>query len=232
MKMVGRMLTGPACHTVILATMSDPTPPGPDHSTALQVDEHPYVRVWVARAGAFEPKIHRMRGRVDAIEPLGEGQRISLVDERGAEVAPIGVELPRRCKLPVARGDTLVASTRARVLGIHPIIEGCLADERGVLRIASLAESHAELLPPPWTVERGPVARREPGRREGMAERLVLWLIVRHGDRAAWVESGRWRELVTPEGTYWIGGRANGWGMGNLVPDASNETSVWMVRVG
>lgn len=215
----------------IITTMSDPKPPGPDHSSALDVGDRPWVRVWAARAGSFEPTIHRMRGRVGGIEPLGEGQRVSLVDERGAEVAPIGVELPGRCVLPIAGGDSLVASVRARVLGIHPVIEGCVVDDRGVVRVASVAESHAELLPQSWTVEHGPIARREPARREGMAERLVLWLIIRHRDRAAWVESGRWRELITPEGTYWIGGRANSWGMGNLVADASNEICVWMVRV-
>ncbi|MFV8753947.1 hypothetical protein ACNOYE_25665 [Nannocystaceae bacterium ST9] len=212
--------------------MRRPNPPEPDHSSALDVGERPWVRVWLARAGSFEPSIHRHRGRVGAIEPFGEGHRIALNDERGIEVAPIGVELPRRCPLPVELGDSLIASTRARVLGIHPVIEGCLVDERGVLRAAALSESHAELLPPSWTIERGPVARREPARHAGMAESLDLWLIVRHRDRAAWVESGEWRELVTSEGTYWIGGRASAWGPGNLVPDASNETAAWIVRVG
>lgn len=215
----------------IITTMRDPKPPGPDHASALDLPDRPWVQVWVARAGSFEPTIHRTRGRVGAIEPLGEGHRVSLVDDRGTEVAPIGIELPGRRALPVALGDSLVASTRARVLGIHPVIEGCVVDERGVLRVASVAESHAELLPPSWTIERGPIARSEPARHASMAERLELWLIVRHRERAAWVESGRWCELATPEGTYWIGGRANGWGPGNLVPDASHETRVWMVRI-
>ncbi len=216
-----------------IASMTTTKTPGTDHSTPLALPTNPWVRIWKAEAGAFGDKVHSWTGQVHAIEPLEPGRsvRVTLVDHHGEPVAPLGLELPGGCQPPARIGERLEVRVRARVLGFHPVIEGAVVDEHGVLRAAAVSDSPALLLPSDWSVERGPVRERSPARHPGMAEQLAYWVVVRHGDRTAWIGEGLWRTLSTASGSYWIGGRSWGWGPGNLVPDASDGTDVWIVRV-
>ena len=208
--------------------MARPNPPERDDSRPLQPSTYPIVRVFRAQAGAFEDGVISWTGAVTAVVALDDGQseRFDLVDELGKPVAPLGLHLPREARRPRV-GERVHVRVRARVLGIHPVLEGTVLDEHGELLAATLADSHAELLPETWTVREGPIATREPPRRPGMAESLSPWVIVRHRERTAWVQDGEWRLLDD----YWIGGRAQSWGVGNLVPDSSSYVNAWIVRV-
>lgn len=211
----------------ILAAMARPKPPEHDDSQSLNPSSYPQVRVWRAEAGSFGDPVVAWTGVITRIVPLedGKSERFDLVDEQGRPVAPLGLQLPAEARRPRV-GEHVHVRVRARVLGIHPVIEGSVVGERGELIAATVSDSHAQLLPPTWTVSEGPIATREPARSPGMAESLSPWVIVRHRDRTAWVQGGEWRSL----GEYWIGGRGQSWGFGNLVPDASRYMTAWIVR--
>jgi hypothetical protein len=207
--------------------MARPVPPEHDDSRPIEPTSYPTVRVWRAEAGAFEDPVVAWTGQVTRIVALDDGksERFELVDE-GRPVAPLGLQLPSEARRPRV-GERVHVRVRARVLGIHPVIEGSVVDEQGELIAASFSDSQLQLLPPSWTISEGPVATREPARSPGMAESLSRWVIVRHRDRTAWVQGGEWRLLDH----HWIGGRAQSWGFGNLVPDASSYMNAWIVRV-
>jgi hypothetical protein len=218
----------PSRARAILAAMARPTPPEHDDSQPLNPSSYPLVRVWRAEAGAFEDPVVAWSGVVTRISTLedGKSERFDLVDAQGRPVAPLGLQLPEEARRPKV-GERIQVRVRARVLGIHPVLEGSVVDEQGELIAATVDDSHAQLLPPTWTVSEGPIATREPARSSSMAESLSPWVIVRHRERAAWVQGGEWRSLDD----YWIGGRAQSWGFGNLVPDASSYMSAWIARI-